>query len=104
MGEAERRDRHAEAPHQPVFPAVRIRSNGDALADPQARAAGLFHRHERGQTAMDGSFSVPSAAFKLRHGGPRIDSAPPTLGQHNDEILAELRDDGVRSVAGMKDD
>jgi len=33
---------------------------------------------------------VPLAAFMFAHGGPRIDTPPPTMGQHNDEILAEL--------------
>jgi crotonobetainyl-CoA:carnitine CoA-transferase CaiB-like acyl-CoA transferase len=39
---------------------------------------------------MDGAFGVPLAAFTYAHGGPRIDHPPPTLGQHNEEILAEL--------------
>ena len=30
------------------------------------------------------------AAFTFAHGGPRIDTPPPMLGQHNAEILAEL--------------
>jgi crotonobetainyl-CoA:carnitine CoA-transferase CaiB-like acyl-CoA transferase len=34
--------------------------------------------------------SVPLAAFTFAHGGPRIDTPPPMLGQHNDEIFAEL--------------
>jgi len=33
---------------------------------------------------------VPLAAFTYAHGGPRIDTPPPVLGQHNDEIFAEL--------------
>jgi crotonobetainyl-CoA:carnitine CoA-transferase CaiB-like acyl-CoA transferase len=33
---------------------------------------------------------VPLAAFTFAHGGPRIDSPPPMLGQHNEEIFAEL--------------
>ena len=52
---------------------------------------------------MEGGFGVPLAAFTFAHGGPRIDTPPPTLGQHNEEILAELGY-GTReaSVAGMK--
>jgi crotonobetainyl-CoA:carnitine CoA-transferase CaiB-like acyl-CoA transferase len=49
---------------------------------------------------MDGSFSVPVAAFSFAHGGPRIDTPPPTLGQHNEEIVRELRDEP--RVARMK--
>jgi crotonobetainyl-CoA:carnitine CoA-transferase CaiB-like acyl-CoA transferase len=33
---------------------------------------------------------VPLAPFMFAHGGPRIDTPPPTLGQHNAEIFAEL--------------
>jgi crotonobetainyl-CoA:carnitine CoA-transferase CaiB-like acyl-CoA transferase len=39
---------------------------------------------------------VPLAAFTFAHGGPRIDTAPPALGEHNEEIFAEL---GVGTVA-----
>ena len=39
---------------------------------------------------IEGGFGVPLAAFTFAHGGPQIDSPPPTLGQHNDEIFSEL--------------
>jgi crotonobetainyl-CoA:carnitine CoA-transferase CaiB-like acyl-CoA transferase len=39
--------------------------------------------------------SVPLAAFTFAHGGPRIDTPPPMLGQHNEEIFAELGETGV---------
>jgi crotonobetainyl-CoA:carnitine CoA-transferase CaiB-like acyl-CoA transferase len=39
---------------------------------------------------VTGSFSVPVAAFGFAHGGPRVDTPPPTLGRDNDAILAEL--------------
>ena len=39
---------------------------------------------------MDGGFGVPVAAFTFAHGGARVDTPPPTLGQHNEEIFAEL--------------
>src|SRR5882757_5839599 len=70
-------------------PAARVRSMGEALADPQLASRGIVHRHANGN-GMEGGFGVPVAAFTFAHGGPRIDAAPPTLGQHNEEILAEL--------------
>jgi crotonobetainyl-CoA:carnitine CoA-transferase CaiB-like acyl-CoA transferase len=70
-------------------PAARVRTMGEAIADPQIATRGVVHRHAKGN-GMEGGFGVPLAAFTFAHGGPRIDSAPPTLGQHNDEILAEL--------------
>jgi crotonobetainyl-CoA:carnitine CoA-transferase CaiB-like acyl-CoA transferase len=30
------------------------------------------------------------AAFKFAHGGPSIETPPPRLGQHTDEVLASL--------------
>ena len=37
-----------------------------------------------------GPFTVPVAAFKFGHDGPRVDRPPPMFGQHNNEVLAEL--------------
>ena len=81
-------------------PAARVRSMGEAIADPQQASRGVIHRHDRGN-GMEGAFSVPVAAFKFAHGGPRIDTPPPTLGQHNDEVFAELgygKAEGERGV------
>ena len=70
-------------------PAARVRTMGEALADPQLASRGIIHRHD-GATGVVGAFGVPVAAFTFAHGGPQIDSPPPALGQHNDEILSEL--------------
>src|SRR5262245_21125074 len=70
-------------------PAARVRTMGEAIADPQIATRGIIHRHQNAN-GIEGGFGVPLAAFKFAHGGPRIDSAPPQLGQHNDEILREL--------------
>jgi len=70
-------------------PAARVRTMGEALADPQIKSRGVIHRHDGGN-GVEGGFGVPLAAFKFAHGGPRIDTAPPTLGQHNDEVRREL--------------
>jgi crotonobetainyl-CoA:carnitine CoA-transferase CaiB-like acyl-CoA transferase len=70
-------------------PAARVRQMGEAVADPQIATRGILHRHE-GATGVAGAFGVPVAAFKFAHGGPRIDTPPPALGEHNEEIFAEL--------------
>jgi crotonobetainyl-CoA:carnitine CoA-transferase CaiB-like acyl-CoA transferase len=80
-------------------PAARVRTLGEALADPQLESRGVVHRHD-GAPGVDGGFSVPLAAFKFAHGGPRIDTPPPALGQHNDEIFAELDDRGAMRSTG----
>ena len=70
-------------------PAARVRTMEEALADPQLASRGIIHRHASG-AGIEGGFGVPLAAFTFAHGGPRIDSTPPTLGQHNEEIFGEL--------------
>jgi len=70
-------------------PAARVRTMGEAVADPQIATRGIIHRHT-GATGVEGAFGVPLAAFTFAHGGPRIDSGPPMLGQHNDEIFDEI--------------
>jgi crotonobetainyl-CoA:carnitine CoA-transferase CaiB-like acyl-CoA transferase len=70
-------------------PAARVRTMGEAVADPHLASRGIIHRHDKGN-GVDGGFGVPLAAFTFAHGGPRIDTPPPTLGQHNEEIVAEL--------------
>src|ERR1700737_1663241 len=70
-------------------PAARVRAMGEAIADPQIASRGIIHRHDKAP-GMDGGFGVPVAAFTFAHGGARVDTPPPTLGQHNEEIFAEL--------------
>jgi crotonobetainyl-CoA:carnitine CoA-transferase CaiB-like acyl-CoA transferase len=70
-------------------PAARVRTMAEAIADPQIATRGIMHRHDKAP-GIDGGFGVPVAAFTFAHGGPRIDAPPPLLGQHNEEILAEL--------------
>ena len=79
-------------------PAARVRTMGEAVADPQIATRGVLHRHEAAP-GIDGAFTVPLAAFKFAHDGPRIDTPPPMFGQHDEEVLGELgysRDDIAR--------
>jgi crotonobetainyl-CoA:carnitine CoA-transferase CaiB-like acyl-CoA transferase len=70
-------------------PATRIRRLEEALADPQLATRNVVQKFD-GAPGIPGKFGVPVAAFKLAHGGARIDSPPAQFGQHNDEILSSL--------------
>jgi crotonobetainyl-CoA:carnitine CoA-transferase CaiB-like acyl-CoA transferase len=70
-------------------PAARIWRMSETLADPQIATRDLIHKFD-GAPGVPGPFGVPVAAFKLAHGGARIDSPPPRFGEHNDAVLREL--------------
>jgi crotonobetainyl-CoA:carnitine CoA-transferase CaiB-like acyl-CoA transferase len=70
-------------------PAGRVRRLSESLDDPQLRSRGVLHQHEKVE-GVEGPVTVPLAAFKFAEGGPSIESPPPRLGQHTDEVLASL--------------
>ena len=84
-------------------PASRVRTMGEALADPQVASRGLLHKHENAP-GVPGSFTVPVAAFTFAHGGPKVDRPPPMFGQHNEEVLTSLgySEDDVKSFKSAK--
>ena len=71
-------------------PAARQRTVEEAIADPQVEHRGTFHHYEEGSPEVEGGYTVPVAAFKYKRDGPKIDSPPPTFGQHNEDILKEI--------------
>jgi crotonobetainyl-CoA:carnitine CoA-transferase CaiB-like acyl-CoA transferase len=71
-------------------PAARIWKLSETLADPQVATRGVVHKFDNGAPGVDGPFAVPVTAFKLAHGGARIDTPPPRFGEHNDVVLREL--------------
>lgn len=85
-------------------PAGRVRTMGEALQDPQLGTRKILHRHAT-VPGVGEDVTVPMCAFKLAHGGPSIETPPPRLGEHNDDVLgglgytagdiAALRKDGV---------
>ncbi|MGE5465660.1 MAG: CaiB/BaiF CoA transferase family protein [Methanocella sp.] len=85
-------------------PATRLRRMEEAIEDPQLKTRALLHRHDR-VPGVDKPVTVPVSAFKFAHGGPRVDTPPPRLGEHNEPVLkalgytdaqiAALHEDGV---------
>jgi crotonobetainyl-CoA:carnitine CoA-transferase CaiB-like acyl-CoA transferase len=69
-------------------PAARVRHLAEALQDPQFATRGVIHRHA-GAAGVEGGFGVPLAAFKLAHGGARIDTPPPAFGADTESVLSE---------------
>jgi len=71
-------------------PAARVRSMGEAVADPQIATRGVLHRFA-GAPGVEGEFTVPMSPFLFAHGGPRVDTPPPRLGEHTAAVLAEVK-------------
>ena len=63
--------------------------HGRSTRRPASATRGIIHQH-KGATGVDGRFRRAAAAFKFAHGGPSIETPPPALGEHNEEIFAEL--------------
>ena len=70
-------------------PAGRVRRLSECLQDSQLATRGVLHRHETIE-GIEGPVTVPMAAFKFADGGPSIETPPPRLGQHTDEVLTSL--------------
>jgi crotonobetainyl-CoA:carnitine CoA-transferase CaiB-like acyl-CoA transferase len=70
-------------------PATRVRELKETLQDPHLKSRGVLHRHEN-VPGVDKPMTVPLAGFKFRHDGPSIQTPPPTLGQHTNDVLASV--------------
>jgi crotonobetainyl-CoA:carnitine CoA-transferase CaiB-like acyl-CoA transferase len=88
-------EQHLQSSH---VPAGRVRRLSESLEDPQLKARKVLHRHEKIE-GVEGPVTVPLAAFKFAHGGPSIETPPPRLGQHTDEVLESLGYSGADIAA-----
>lgn len=80
-------------------PAARVRRMEETMADPHLASRGVVHMFPDGAPGLPGPFGVPVAAFKLAHGGPKVDSPPPVMGADTDGVLRELGYDAAAIAA-----
>ena len=70
-------------------PACRVRTMGEAVADPHLSTRGIIHRH-KGAAGVDGRLRGAAGGLQVRAWRPEHRDPPPALGEHNEEIFAEL--------------
>lgn len=81
-------------------PAARVRTLNEALNHPQLAERGVLQTIESDH--RDAPLTVPVAAFQFTEGGPLLRSPPPRIGEHTDEIMAELGFSGAQ-IADLKE-
>jgi len=71
------------------IPAGRVVTVPEALENPQIRHRDLLQEF-KDVPGVDRPIQVTRAGFKLSGGNPAVESPPPRLGEHTDEVLREL--------------
>jgi crotonobetainyl-CoA:carnitine CoA-transferase CaiB-like acyl-CoA transferase len=79
-------EEHLQAHH---VPACRVCTIAETVREPQFAARDLMYRHDF-VPGVEGPLSVPVAGFKYGHGGPRVKSPPPRVGEDTVGILSEI--------------
>jgi crotonobetainyl-CoA:carnitine CoA-transferase CaiB-like acyl-CoA transferase len=70
-------------------PAMRVRSIPEALQQPQLKGRDLLHTLEA-VPGISGTATIPLLPFMLSAGGAKVESPPPLLGAHTDQVLKAL--------------
>lgn len=70
-------------------PAARVRGLRETLTSEQLAGRGVL-KQMPSVTGIEADVTIPGSAFNFAHGGPRIERAPPRLGEHTVEILTEI--------------
>ncbi|MEM8645436.1 MAG: CaiB/BaiF CoA-transferase family protein [Pseudomonadota bacterium] len=70
-------------------PAARVRRLDEALTEDQIRSRGVLQTFD-GEGGPEQTRRLAVAAYSFDHGGPKLDRPPPRVGEHTDEVLAEL--------------
>lgn len=79
-------------------PAGKVRAMEDAVADPQLSYRGVLQTLPQ-PLGRAGDYRVPVAPFLMSEGNPSVETPPPYLGQHTEQILSEAGFDAARIAA-----
>ncbi|MEX2644483.1 MAG: CoA transferase [Acetobacterales bacterium] len=69
-------------------PASMVRTFPEAIAQPQVATRNV-HRTLHDVPGLDRDLTLPVSAFMIGEDGPRLDTPPPRLGEHTEEVLRE---------------
>lgn len=70
-------------------PASRVRDLVETLSSDQIRSRPVLQKYD-GCMRPDAPSALAVAGFAFEHGGPALSAPPPRLGEHTDDILAEI--------------
>jgi crotonobetainyl-CoA:carnitine CoA-transferase CaiB-like acyl-CoA transferase len=76
------------------IPAAEVVNSRDVVSNPQLRHRGLFEEEEH---PITGRHELPTMPFRISGVQHWMTRPSPTLGQHNDEVLAEVADEQERA-------
>ncbi len=82
------------------IPCAPLRYVDEVLADPHLRARGFLTDH----VTENGTVALPNSPIRYQGSSLQQLTPPPSLGQHSDEILAELCGLGAEELAALRRD
>ena len=71
-------------------PAAEVLSIPEVMQSAQVQEGQFFGEISQAECGLDRAIRLPTSAFKFQADGPKLNKAPPRVGQHVDELLREL--------------